>query len=105
MTINASIDYRRCAFAHSASLMMESYCDLYISPEKMSIIIGKQMDDEVSVHLYDPNDDYMDTCVREEVADIVAMHYLGHPWPRYCDDYDVDLFMRNLTAAIEGTLK
>lgn len=102
MTTNANIDYRRCAFAHAASLMFEEYTELQITPKKMSEIIGTQMDDEVEDFLYDPNDSFMDTCVREEVLDIISRHYVEHPWPRYLENVDMTVFAENLEEAIEN---
>lgn len=100
-TLHATIEYRRCAFAHSASIMVFEYANLDIDPERMSVIIGDKMDEEVSEYLYDPNDGYMDTCVRDQVFDFVSEFYLGHPWPRYRDHMDAELFDTNLRQAID----
>jgi hypothetical protein len=81
MTIKADMDYRRCAFAHSASLMLQDWFALDISAEKLAEIIGDKMDHEASEYLYDPNDSHIDTNIRDEVADIVSNHYLGRNWP------------------------
>lgn len=100
--ISADIEWRRCAFAHSASLMAKDWANLDITAETMSKIVGDQFDEEVSSLLYDPNDSFMDTVIRERVLDAVSRHYLGISWPRYKDQADIDQFDENLTAAIES---
>lgn len=102
MTVNADMDYRRCAFAHAASLMFEHRHGLKISPKKMSEIIGTNMDDEVEDILYDPNSPYMDTCIRECVNELVSKHYLGQSWPCYMDNADIKDFGDRLAEAIEN---
>lgn len=96
-----ALDTRRCAFAHCASNTFFVHTGMYITPKRMSELIGSEMDDEVSERYYDPSDDYLDTCIRDRAFDIVANHYLGHPWPLYCDNTDVELFETNLKREIE----
>lgn len=102
MTIDANMDYRRCAFSHSASLMFRDWFALDITAKTLSEIIGDKMDHEVSEHLYDPNDPNIDTNIRDEVADIVSNHYLGVNWPLYRDKIDMNQFYKELKKAIEN---
>lgn len=102
MTIKADMNYRRCAFAHSASLMLQDWFALDISAEKLAEIIGDKMDREVSEYMYDPKDSQIDTNIRDEVADIVSNHYLGRNWPRYRDKIDMDEFYKDLKESIEN---
>lgn len=101
-TIKADMDYRRCAFAHSASLMLADWAGLNISAKTLSEIIGDKMDYEVSEYLYDPNSPYIDTNIRDEVLNIVSHHYLDVRWPRYCDKIDMNKFYEDLKKAIEN---
>ena len=102
MTADANMDYRRCAFAHSASLMLQDWFVLDITAKRLSEIIGDKMDYEVSEYLYDPNDPHIDTNIRDEVVDIVSNHYLGANWPRYRDKVDMNQFHEELKKAIEN---
>lgn len=102
MTIKAGMEYSRCAFAHSASLMLQDWFALDISAKKLAEIIGDKMDHEVSEYLYDPNDSHIDTNIRDEVADIVSNHYLGRKWPRYRDKIDMNEFYKDLKESIEN---
>lgn len=99
--IKADIEYRRCAFSHSASLMLQDWAGLNISAKMLSEIIADKMDHEVSECLYDSNSPYIDTVIREEVLDIVSNHYMKRNWPNYCDKIDISEFYTELKNEIE----
>ena len=102
MTIDADMDYRRCAFAHNAQNMFYEYTGIRISAKTLSEIIGECMDNEVSEVLYDPNSPYMDTCIREQVLDMISEHYIGRSWPTYSEMADMNEFQIKLESAILG---
>lgn len=59
--------------------------------------------DEVSYGGYREDDGYgLDTCVREQIMDDVAMYYTGSTWPTYGDCIDMDEFYDKLIAAIDA---
>ncbi len=93
---------RRCNFIWCAHNMMKEYAGIDIPAAKLDKIIGDKMDSEWQEYDYDPNDYSMDTSPREEVFDIIAEYYLGHPWPMYMDNADMTDYMIRLCAAIEG---
>jgi len=103
MTIKYDTAAQKCNFVWNVyNAMSEEWFDL--TPKELDEIIADNMDDEWSTHEYDPNGMYLDTCVRERVANLVSMYYLGHPWPRYVDSVDsvdMEMFTKNLDDAIE----
>jgi hypothetical protein len=101
MTITYDNDAKRCNFIWCAhNTIEENFPGL--TAKKLSEIIGTSMDDECLVYDYDSNDIGLDTCVRDRIMNIVCDYYLGHPWPQYGDNTDMDMFEENLFKAIQN---
>jgi hypothetical protein len=92
---------RRTNFVHCAHNMLRHRLGINIPAEKLSVIIGDEMDWEWADIDYDPNSPYMDTAPREVVMELVAQHYTGRSWPTYVDYEDMEEFEEALFSAIE----
>lgn len=79
-------------FLQSAVLTAEASFGIKLSLEKMTKIIGNKMDSEWKTYKYDSVSQYMDTSPREQIADIIAKHYLGRSWPCYGEDIDMEKY-------------
>lgn len=88
-------------FIGSAALVIEDYCGIKLSIEKVSEIIGDKMKHEWEAFEYDEVSPYMDTAPRENVMDIVAEHFLGRSWPTYGDDIDINDWIMSMNAAMK----
>lgn len=88
-------------FIESARLMLSNREGIQLSFEKLSEIIGNQMDDEFTAFPYMEVSPYMDTAPREEVMELVSMYYMGRPWPCYSDNVDMNDFMAQLDLKIQ----
>jgi len=89
-------------FLASAVLVAEYEFGLKISLEKMTEIIGDKMESEWTAFNYSDVSKYMDTSPREEIADHIALHYLGRHWPTYGEKVDIHTFVADLRKKIEG---
>lgn len=88
-------------FVESAVLMLADHAGIHLSFEKLSEIIGDQMDDEFTTFPYTEISPYMDTAPREEVMDLISKHYMDRYWPCYSDQVDMDDFMTQLDRKIQ----
>jgi hypothetical protein len=88
-------------FLKSAVIVAEDRFGLTISLEKMTEIIGDKMAREWNSFEYTEVSPYMDTAPREEIADIIAMHYTGNYWPTYGDNIDPKEFWKNLVEKVK----
>lgn len=89
-------------FLASAVLVAKDTYLLDISLEKMAEIIGDKMESEWTAFNYDDVSPFMDTAPREDIADIIAMHYLGRPWPNYGERLNIHDFVKMLQEKIEA---
>ena len=88
-------------FLASAVLSVKQRFDIDISLEKLTNIVGDKMKDEWELFTYEDASPYMDTAPCEEVADLIALHYLGRRWPTYAEKgIDIHQFLRNLEEKI-----
>jgi hypothetical protein len=92
---------RRENFIGSAALVIEDYCGIKLSVEKVSEIIGNKMDDELIFVDYKEVSPFMDTSPRERVMDIVAEYFLGRPWPSYGDRVNMEEWFSSLYDAVK----
>lgn len=92
----------RCNFVWSSNLMMKEYMGIDVSAATMDKIISLKFDDEWAIFTYDPNSSDMDTAARDDVADAVSMFFLNQPWPRYCDNVEISVFVETLQKAIDN---
>jgi hypothetical protein len=88
-------------FIASAALVIEDYCGIKLSIEKVSEIIGDKMDDEWSEYEYDEVSPFMDTSPREYVMDIVAEYFLDRSWPTYGDWANMEEWFSSLYDAVK----
>lgn len=72
-------------FLESAVLSVEERFGIEISLEKITEIIGDKMASEWTNFEYTEASPYMDTSPCEDVADLIAHHYIGRGWPTYGD--------------------
>lgn len=100
MNIKYDDSAKRCSFVWCVTNVFEDM-GFNIPATLMSEIIGDSMDDEWVSFLYYPDERYLDTCVRDKVSDIICDYFIGHPWPRYCDNIDVGNFESILKDKIE----
>lgn len=89
-------------FIASAALVIEDYCGIKLSIEKVSEIIGDKMDREWNTFEYSEVSPFMDTSPREEVMNILAEYFLGRPWPTYGDDLNMEEWFSSLYDAVNG---
>jgi len=89
-------------FLKSAVIVAEDRFGLTISLEKMTEIIGDKMAREWTDYEYTEVSPYMDTSPREQIADIIAMHYTGRHWPTYGDKIDPKEFWDNLVEKVKA---
>ena len=89
-------------FLKSAVIVAEDRFGLTISLEKMTEIIGDKMAREWTDYEYTEVSPYMDTSPREQIADIIAMHYTGGYWPTYGDKIDPKEFWDNLVEKVKA---
>jgi hypothetical protein len=87
-------------FLRSAVLVLQDRYDINLSYEKVAEIIGDKMEDEWTNFEYEDVSPFMDTAPREEIGEIVSMHYLGRSWPTYGEKVDMKDFHKNLTQKI-----
>jgi len=87
-------------FLRSAVLVLRDRYGIDLSYEKVAEIIGDKMEDEWTNFEYEDVSPYMDTSPREEIGEIVSMHYLGRSWPTYGEKVDMEEFYKNLDEKI-----
>jgi hypothetical protein len=88
-------------FIESARLMLSDRVGIDLTFEKLSEIIGNQMDDEFTEFPYTSVSPSMDTSPREQVMELVSMYYMGRYWPCYADNVDMNDFMDQLERKIQ----
>ena len=66
----------------------------------MAQIIGNKMDSEWKSYGYREVTSYMDTSPREQIAEIIANHYLGRDWPSYGEGVNMEEFYAQLEEKI-----
>lgn len=94
-------------FVASAVLAIEQYTGISLPFEKVDEIVGNKMEYEWG----DPNFEYkqvsssMDTSPREEVMELLALHYIGRNWPCYMDHVDMKGFSTELVKNMMKDMK
>jgi hypothetical protein len=83
-------------FLRSSVLVLHDRCGIDLSYEKVSEIIGDKMEDEWTNFQYEDVSPFMDTVPREEIANIICMHYLGRSWPTYGEKINMETFLDRL---------
>lgn len=92
-------------FLKSAVLVAEDSWGLTISLEKLTEIIGDTMKDEWTLFKYEDVSYFMDTAPREEIADLISLHYLGREWPKYGENVDIQAFVKSINNKIKEEAK
>lgn len=88
-------------FLQTAVLSFKERFGIELSIDTMETIIGSAMDREWKAFPYTVVSQYMDTAPCEEIADLVAFHYLKEYWPTGIDRVDFVDFYGRLKDAIE----
>jgi hypothetical protein len=89
-------------FLKSAVLSAEESFGIKLSLEKMTQIIGDKMDYEWKSYEYSEPSPYMDTSPREQIAEIIAIYYLGRPWPCYAENVNMEEFYDQLEQKMKA---
>lgn len=89
----------RTNFLESARLMIDYELEICLTLDQVEKIIGDKMDSEWQNFDYKEASQYMDTAPREEIVDLLALHYLGRSWPTYGEKVNMDEFMKNFYEA------
>lgn len=89
-------------FLQTAVLSFKERFGIELPIDTMETIIGSAMDHEWKTFPYTVVSQYMDTAPCEEIADLVAFHYLEEYWPTgSCDARMMFDFYGKLKVAIE----
>lgn len=89
-------------FLQTAVLSFKERFGIELPIDTMETIIGSAMDHEWKTFPYTVVSQYMDTAPCEEIADLVAFHYLEVDWPT---GFDCDLQFADFYFKLKVTIE
>ncbi len=95
-------DALRCNFIHCVHNTLKAHYFVVVPHKKLDEILSDHMEYEWNdpKYPYDPNDNNMDTCVRDVMLDKLSKHYTGRAWPYIAENVNMDEFIDDLVNAI-----
>lgn len=73
---------RRYNFVVTVHHALKRMLDVNVNMETIDSIIGDQMNDEYKNFSYEDMDSHLETSPREQLLNIMSMHFIGKKWPK-----------------------
>lgn len=91
-------DERRYNFVTTIHRAMKRMFGVNLSKEKIDFIIGDEMNEEYKQFSYKDMDEYLETEPRDQLLNIISMHFIGEKWPKVgsISDSDFEIFLNKV---------